>query len=97
MTETIQPSVIPTIQWEELSSQKVKLRITGSLNTNSISQIWNDVKNHQAKWLMANPTVKKELLLDASEISYLDGTGVAFLIDIPVSYTHLTLPTKRIV
>jgi len=82
LTQTIKPLAIPTIQWEELSSQKVKLRITGSLNTNSISQIWNDVKNHQAKWLMANPTVKKELLLDASEISYLDGTGVAFLIDI---------------
>ena len=82
MTQTIKPLAIPTIQWEELSSQKARLSITGSLNTNTISKIWNDVKIHQAKWLMANPTVKKELLIDASEISYLDGTGVAFLIDI---------------
>jgi len=74
--------VSPQIQWEVLSPQKAKLTLTGSLDTDSIAKIWKDVTDRQALWIKNNPTSPKSLTIDASNISYLDGSGVAFLIDI---------------
>jgi len=74
--------VSPQIQWEVLSPQKAKLTLTGSLDTDSIAKIWKDVTDRQALWIKNNPTSQKSLTIDASNISYLDGSGVAFLIDI---------------
>ena len=72
----------PQIQWEVLSPQKAKLTLTGSLDTDSIAKIWKDVTDRQALWIKNNPSSQKSLTIDASNISYLDGSGVAFLIDI---------------
>jgi phospholipid/cholesterol/gamma-HCH transport system permease protein len=74
--------VSPQIQWEVLSPQKAKLTLTGSLDTDSIAKIWKDVTDRQALWIKNNPSSQKSLTIDASNISYLDGSGVAFLIDI---------------
>ena len=82
MTDSLNQEATPSFQWEVFSPQKAKLTISGRLHTHTISQIWNEVKIRQANWLKGNNTPSKELLLDASGISYLDGTGVAFLIDI---------------
>jgi phospholipid/cholesterol/gamma-HCH transport system permease protein len=65
-----------------LSPQKAKLTLTGSLDTDSIAKIWKDVTDRQALWIKNNPTSPKSLTIDASNIIYLDGSGVAFLIDI---------------
>jgi phospholipid/cholesterol/gamma-HCH transport system permease protein len=74
--------VSPQIQWEVLSPQKAKLTLTGSLDTDSIAKIWKDVTDRQGLWMKNNSSSQKSLTIDASNISYLDGSGVAFLIDI---------------
>jgi len=74
--------VSPQIQWEVLSPQKAKLTLTGSLDTDSIAKIWKDVTDRQGLWMKNNSSSQKSLTIDASSISYLDGSGVAFLIDI---------------
>lgn len=82
MKNNTSSDVSPQIQWEVLSPQKAKLTLTGSLDTDSIAKIWKDVTDRQALWIKNNPTSPKSLTIDASNISYLDGSGVAFLIDI---------------
>jgi len=74
--------VSPQIQWEVFSPQKAKLTLTGSLDTDSIAKIWKDVTDRQGLWMKNNSSSQKSLTIDASNISYLDGSGVAFLIDI---------------
>lgn len=82
MKNNTSSDVSPQIQWEVLSPQKAKLTLTGSLDTDSIAKIWKDVTDRQALWIKNNPSSQKSLTIDASNISYLDGSGVAFLIDI---------------
>ena len=82
MKNNTSSDVSPQIQWEVLSPQKAKLTLTGSLDTDSIAKIWKDVTDRQALWIKNNPTSPKSLTIDASNIIYLDGSGVAFLIDI---------------
>ena len=82
MKNNTSSEVSPQIQWEVLSPQKAKLTLTGSLDTDSIAKIWKDVTDRQGLWTKNNPSSQKSLTIDASNISYLDGSGVAFLIDI---------------
>ena len=82
MKNNTSSDVSPQILWEVLSPQKAKLTLTGSLDTDSIAKIWKDVTDRQALWIKNNPSSQKSLTIDASNISYLDGSGVAFLIDI---------------
>ena len=82
MTDFLHQEAIPSIQWEVHSPQKAMLSIRGGLHTHSISQIWNDIKTRQVNWLKGNTSSSKELFIDASGITYLDGSGVAFLIDL---------------
>ena len=37
------------------------------------------------------------VVLDGAELTYISSAGLRLLLTLPVSYTHLTLPTKRIV
>ena len=82
MKNNTSSEVSPQIQWEVLSPQKAKLTLTGSLDTDSIAKIWKDVTDRQGLWMKNNSSSQKSLTIDASNISYLDGSGVAFLIDI---------------
>lgn len=82
MKNNTSSEVSPQIQWEVLSPQKAKLTLTGSIDTHSIAKIWKDVTDRQALWMKNNSSSSKNLTIDASNINYLDGSGVAFLIDI---------------
>jgi len=82
LKDTLTEEVAPQMQWVVHSPQKAKLVLSGYIDTQSISGIWNEVRARQAAWLKGNTSSQKELSVDATSIQYLDGSGVAFFIDL---------------
>ena len=82
MKDTLTEEAAPQMQWVVHSPQKAKLVLSGHIDTQTISGIWNEVRVRQAAWLKGNTSSQKELTVDASSIQYLDGSGVAFFIDL---------------
>ena len=70
------------MQWDVHSPQKAKLVLRGSIDILSVGNIWQDIGTRQVAWLKNKTSSPQELIVDAKEINYLDGAGVAFLIDI---------------
>jgi len=70
------------VQWDVHSPQKAKLVLRGSIDILSVGNIWQDIGTRQVAWLKNKTSSPQELIVDAKEINYLDGAGVAFLIDI---------------
>ena len=82
LKDTLTEEADPQMQWVVHSPQKAKLVLSGYIDTQSISGIWNEVRARQAAWLKGNTSSQKALTVDASSIQYLDGAGVALFIDL---------------
>jgi len=74
LKDTLTEEVAPQMQWVVHSPQKAKLVLSGYIDTQSISGIWNEVRARQAAWLKGNTSSQKELSVDATSIQYLDGS-----------------------
>ena len=68
--------------WEVLSPQKAVLTLRGQLDTRSVATVWNDIALRQVAWLKKNDAINPELIVNASELEYVDSAGVAYLIDL---------------
>jgi phospholipid/cholesterol/gamma-HCH transport system permease protein len=82
LKDTLNPAKVQQVQWDVHSPQKAKLILRGSIDILSVSSIWQDIGVRQAAWLKNKTSSAQELIVDANEINYLDGAGVAFLIDL---------------
>lgn len=71
----------PVAIWHQLSQGSAKITLRGALTIHSLDYLWSDIQKSQEKWLKLGPS-SAELVVDAAEVSYMDGTGVAFLIDL---------------
>jgi phospholipid/cholesterol/gamma-HCH transport system permease protein len=75
-------TVDATFEWQVLSPDKALLNLQGKLHTNSLAGLWNQILEKQQAWLKNDPIVKKELTVKAEGLEYVDGAGVAFLVDL---------------
>jgi len=71
---------IADAQWETLGS-KAQLTLSGRLNAHTLCSVWHPTRLQQTHWLTAaGPDTI--LTIDLQQVSYLDGAGIAFLIDL---------------
>lgn len=74
-------SNLNTAQWQVHSPSLAKLSLKGKVNIHTLEQVWEQVRSQQNAWLaLSSPSRKLEII--ASDVTYLDGAGVAFLIDV---------------
>lgn len=83
------PAVAPdnaTAAWQA-SGSLARLTLAGHVNAHTLGNIWHRIRTQQADWLTgsgnATPADSKPVLtIDLAQIGYLDGAGIAFLIDL---------------
>ena len=67
--------------WQIHSPALAKLELQGILNIHELQAFWRNIRNSQDEWLKLSAPAQ-HLEIDASKVTYLDGAGVAFLIDL---------------
>ncbi len=67
--------------WQVNSPTLAKLVLQGNVTIHSLQNVWRTIRNAQDQWLKL-PSSTKILEIHATKVTYLDGAGVAFLIDI---------------
>jgi len=60
---------------------RATLKLTGHFNAHTLGGLWSKTRNDQTTWL-ANAGASSQLTIDLSQVSYLDGAGIAFLLDL---------------
>ena len=70
----------PIAKWVAVDSGSAKVLITGKVDVYSLANAWTQVRTQQDEWLKTPGS--HALIFDASNISSLDGSGIAFLIDL---------------
>jgi phospholipid/cholesterol/gamma-HCH transport system permease protein len=70
--------------WQTDAAQ-ARLTLSGHFNAHTLGHgLWSRTRNDQSTWLGgdANTAKGKQLTIDLAQVSYLDGAGIAFLIDL---------------
>jgi len=67
-------------QWQ-VDGSRAKLTLAGHLNAHTLGPLWHRIRQQQTEWQVSG-TSGGSLSIDLGQISYLDGAGIAFLIDI---------------
>ena len=57
------------------------LKLSGHLNAHTLSGLWSKAQNDQSAWL-AQSGPNSRLTIDCQQVTYLDGAGIAFIIDL---------------
>lgn len=85
MTQPPQP--LPTTDasnasadWQ-LDGVHATLRLTGHFNAHTLGGLWSRVRNDQTAWVL-NAGAGSQLTIDLAQVNYLDGAGIAFIIDL---------------
>jgi phospholipid/cholesterol/gamma-HCH transport system permease protein len=68
--------------WHTENPTSAKLILSGRLDLYTLDQLWRTIRSQQSKWLNQTSSSQKNLQIDAAKIDFLDGVGVAFLIDV---------------
>lgn len=72
---------MPVASWVAIGPRDAKITLSGSISADSLGTIWQQIRNRQNQWLANDPSTKT-LVLEGSQIDYLDGAGLAFMIDV---------------
>ena len=72
----------PIAVWTQSDASSAKVTLSGVVNVYSLGGIWTQVRASQDSWLTNGDAKSKSLLFDASQVSSLDGAGIAFLIGV---------------
>ena len=67
-------------KWVSVDSGSAKVVMTGKVDVYSLANAWTQVRAQQDEWLKTPGS--HTLVFDASNITSLDGSGIAFLIDL---------------
>ena len=81
---TISTPLRAPFDWKVVDGTHAQLVLRGRIDVYALGGIWTAVRQHQDVWLGQSPG-QKTLGVDASQVEYLDGAGVAFLIDLHAS------------
>ncbi|MGV0982569.1 MAG: MlaE family ABC transporter permease [Polynucleobacter sp.] len=77
---TISPA--PVAIWSQTNSTHAQVTLSGAVNVYSLAGVWTDICQKQSTWLEQGNGKNQSLIFDASQVSSLDGSAFAFLIDI---------------
>ena len=72
---------MPVASWAAIGPHDAKITLSGRISADSLGTIWQQIRNQQNQWLANDPSTKT-LVLEGSQIDYLDGAGLAFMIDV---------------
>lgn len=71
----------PVASWAALGPRDACITLSGKISADSLGTIWQEIRHQQNQWLGHDPSTKT-LVLEGSHIDYLDGAGLAFMIDV---------------
>lgn len=74
------PAASP-FDWKVLDATRAQIALKGHIDVYALGGNWTIARGEQDVWL-AQTAASKTLKVDASQVEYLDGAGVAFLIDL---------------
>lgn len=75
----------PVAIWSPIDAANAKILLNGKVDVYTLGGVWTKVLEAQNAWLAQGNASNKTLIFDASQVSSLDGAGMAFLIDIQES------------
>lgn len=75
----------PVAVWSPIDATNAKILLNGKVDVYSLGGVWTQIQEAQNAWLAQGNASSKTLTFDASQVSSLDGAGMAFLIDIKES------------
>lgn len=70
----------------EASGATASLKLSGHFNAHTLGNLWSRTRQSQSSWLGGTPD-PKTLNIDLAQVDYLDGAGIAFLIDLQHAQT----------
>ena len=76
------PIEAPVASWSQVDAANAKVALSGNINVYSLGDVWTQIRQDQDLWLGQGDGKSKSLIFDASQAKSLDGSGIAFLIDI---------------
>jgi phospholipid/cholesterol/gamma-HCH transport system permease protein len=82
MADALPPTAPETAsaQWQ-VDGYGAKLTLTGHVNAHTLGTLWRRVRQQQTEWQVSGSS-GETLTINLGQISYLDGAGIAFLIDL---------------
>ena len=75
----------PVAVWSPIDATNAKILLNGKVDVYTLGGVWTEILEAQNAWLAQGNASSKTLTFDASQVSSLDGAGMAFLIDIQES------------
>ena len=72
----------PVAVWSGIDNTNAKVSLSGKVDVYSLGVIWGQIRVSQNTWLAQGDAKSKVLTFDASQVTSLDGAGIAFLIDL---------------
>ena len=75
----------PVAVWSPIDATNAKILLNGKVDVYTLGGVWTEIQEAQNTWLAQGNASSKTLTFDASQVSSLDGAGMAFLIDIQES------------
>ncbi|MBU3548869.1 ABC transporter permease [Polynucleobacter sp. P1-05-14] len=79
------PSSTPVAVWMQIDATQAKVVLSGVINVYTLGGVWSEIQDAQSAWLkqISQTDIKAATLtVDASQVSSMDGAGIAFLIGI---------------
>lgn len=72
----------PIAVWSQPDNATAKVTLRGIVNVYSLGGTWSQIRQSQDAWLKQGDSKSKSLVFDASQVTSLDGAGIAFLIGV---------------
>ena len=80
-------SSAPVALWVQSDAMSARVSLSGVVNAYSLGGVWTRVRDSQDAWLAQGGGKDKTVVMDASNVSSLDGAGIAFLIAVEEAQT----------
>lgn len=74
--------ITPVAIWSQTDQTHAQVTLSGVVNVYSLAKVWTEIREKQTIWLGQDNTLTHSLIFDASQVSSLDGSAFAFLIDV---------------
>ena len=80
-------SEAPIAIWAQADANSAKVSLSGIVNVYSLGGVWTQIRESQDSWIKQGDNKAKTITVDTSNVSSLDGAGIAFLIALEEAQT----------
>jgi phospholipid/cholesterol/gamma-HCH transport system permease protein len=80
-------SKAPVAVWAEVDANSAKVSLSGAVNIYSLGGVWTQIRESQEGWFKQGNNKAKTITVDTTNVSSLDGAGIAFLISLQEAQT----------